>query len=546
MVCVHGFGASRESWNELRDLLASQMQLYLLDLKGFGLSAKPPHADYSMSAQAEVISRFITAHDLHDVTLMGHSYGGGVALLTLFADQEQRIRRLVLIDAAGYAQPLPYFIGVLRVRVLNRSILTLLPSRTRARIVLRHLFHSRAAVTQERVARYAQYSDMPGAHDAMLAVAREIIPVTHKLISARIPTITIPTLIVWGDDDRAIDVANAYRFHRDINNSRLAIMKDRGHIPKKSNRTRQPISFASSLAMPTDDVLTAVRLYLPMLAGIVAIAAMIAVRQQARRLNVSGEPAIIELDLGLIRLPIRVRRSFLLYAICVCALLWSGAIAITRNYASLFPSKLNMEVFYDRDGLEATIDALPLHDRDALHMAQRWWEIRATYYQRLDREITSALPHTPRFFAGGELAVHSTGETTFVVKKVSGWQRYHIEVAEGELLHTLELPNQTPRQLLTAFAKLDTSSDYLNPSLSDLVMRRGFVIRSRFKQYFGAMKVAHGAAFKVSIVGVTRVTLFPLPDFSNTLYLADMQGVGLVPIAYAVYLPAERGHVPEE
>lgn len=303
---------------------------------------------------------------------------------------------------------------------------------------------------------------------------------------------------------------------------------------------------ASLFAMPNDDVVIAMRLYWPMLTALVAIGAMFAVRQQTKRLDDGGEPPVIELELFLIRFPLRLRRSFLRYSICVCALLWSGTIAITRNYASFFPSQLNMEVFYDRGGLEATLDAIPRRDRDALHVAPRWWETRAVYYQRLDREITSALPHVPRFFSGGELAVHSKGETIFIVKKVSGWQRYHVAVAEGELLHTLELPNQAPKQLLTAFAKLDTSGDYLTPSVSDLVIRRAIVIRSRFKQYFGATKVAHGAPFKVTIVGVTRVTVFPLPDFSNTLFLADMQGVGLVPIAYAVYFPADRGRAPDE
>ena len=113
VIFLHGFGASRESWNELRDLLMPHMQLYLVDLKGFGLSAKPANTDYSMRGQAGMIGHFVESHGLRDVTLVGHSYGGGVALLTLFADHARRVRRLVLVDAAGYAQPLPYFVAIL-------------------------------------------------------------------------------------------------------------------------------------------------------------------------------------------------------------------------------------------------------------------------------------------------------------------------------------------------------------------------------------------------------------------------------------------------
>jgi hypothetical protein len=295
-----------------------------------------------------------------------------------------------------------------------------------------------------------------------------------------------------------------------------------------------------------EDVLAALRLYWPALAGAIAIAATIAVRRRAKRLDAEGESPAIELELGLVRLPIRVKRSVFLYGICAAALLWFAIVAITRDYARFFPSLLRMEVFYDREGIQATLDALSPHDRDELHVAPRWAEARDSYYQGLDRELRTALPDVTPFFGGGDSAVHSAGETTFIVKKVSGWQRYHIDDSQGELLHTLELPNRPPRQLLTAFVKLNTSDDYLAPSFSDLVVRRAFVMRPRFKQYFGASKVALGTPFKVAIIAVTRVTVFPLPDFSNTLYLAKVEGTGLVPIAYAVYQPANRSPSAEE
>jgi hypothetical protein len=94
--------------------------------------------------------------------------------------------------------------------------------------------------------------------------------------------------------------------------------------------------------------------------------------------------------------------------------------------------------------------------------------------------------------------------------------------------------------LLTSFQKLDSSNDYVRPTFTELAINRSFVIRPRFKQYLAAQRAAASMSFKVAVVGITAVRVFPLPEFSNTVYLADVPDVGLVPIAYAVYIPDER------
>jgi Predicted hydrolases or acyltransferases (alpha/beta hydrolase superfamily) len=230
VILLHGFGASRESWYDIAPLLQLHMQLYLVDLLGFGLSSKPSRADYSVAMQATVVAKFISALKLRRVTLVGHSYGGGVALRTLLDHEELPVNRLVLIDAAGYEQPLPLFVGTLRKPILNRIVLRL-PARTRARITLKHLFWNRDRVTAARVNRYAKYFDMPGAHASYIAAARHLIPTDHGEVISRIATINVPTLIIWGERDAAIKVSNADKFARDIKGSRLIVLPRCGHIP---------------------------------------------------------------------------------------------------------------------------------------------------------------------------------------------------------------------------------------------------------------------------------------------------------------------------
>lgn len=231
MVCLHGFGASRETWNDIKPHMSGVARMVMLDLLGFGKSSKPRGADYSPRAQAEIVSESIDKLNHTGVTLVGHSYGGGIALLTYFLRMGRGIERLILIDAAGYEQPLPFFVGVLRIPVINKLILAVIPSRLRATITLRHLFHARAAITQERIERYAKYFDLPGAHAAYIAAAKAVVPNDLDSIVSAIPTITVPTLVIWGTNDAVISVKNARQFATDISGSQIIVMPRCGHIP---------------------------------------------------------------------------------------------------------------------------------------------------------------------------------------------------------------------------------------------------------------------------------------------------------------------------
>jgi pimeloyl-ACP methyl ester carboxylesterase len=233
VVCLHGFGASRASWYDVAPFLRDHVRLYLVDLLGFGSSSKPPRADYSVAMQSTIVAKFISALRLPDATIVGHSYGGGVALRTYLDHDNLPITRLVLIDTAGYQQPLPFFVGTLRIPILNYVVLRSTPARIRAKITLNHLFWAREHVTEERIKRYAQYFDLPGAHSSYIAAARHLVPSDHGEVVSRIASISIPTLILWGEHDAAIDVRNAYRFHEDIKGSELIVLPQCGHIPQE-------------------------------------------------------------------------------------------------------------------------------------------------------------------------------------------------------------------------------------------------------------------------------------------------------------------------
>ncbi len=235
IVFLHGFGASVETWRDIQLGLVQGNRLFLVDLKGFGLSSKPDDGRYSIEEQADIVLAFLKAQNLRNVTLAGHSYGGAVCLLAYLKDRsngrDTRIQRLILIDTAAYLQDLPFFVDILRMSVINGIAMNLVPAKTRASYTLHRLFYDASKVSEERITRYAEFYDQPGSYNSFVECAKQIIPSNPDSIAALIKTINVPTLILWGAEDPAIPVEHARRLNLDIRNSTLVIVSKCGHIP---------------------------------------------------------------------------------------------------------------------------------------------------------------------------------------------------------------------------------------------------------------------------------------------------------------------------
>ena len=236
IILLHGFGASAYSWRFLGPALAGHHRVFTLDLKGYGLSDKPEDGKYAIRDQADLVAEFIRTRDLHDLVVIGHSMGGGVTLMTYFKvveDKPERIKRLVLIDSAGYPQKMPWFIRFARIPGLNSVGTRLLSPRFAAMMVLRKCYYNQDKITDEQIDTYAYYSSLPGAREAVVATAQQIVPEDIEAVTARYQTIKVPVLIVWGEEDKVVPVDVGRKFKRDIPDSELVILPQCGHMPRK-------------------------------------------------------------------------------------------------------------------------------------------------------------------------------------------------------------------------------------------------------------------------------------------------------------------------
>jgi pimeloyl-ACP methyl ester carboxylesterase len=184
---LHGFGASTYSWRYLIDPLSKKYRLISIDLKGFGKSPKPRDGRYSIQDQAELIYQFILQHDLRNLTLVGHSMGGGVALLTalkLIQQKPNRLASLVLIDSAAYKQDLPFFIDILKTPLLGPLAFSLLSNEKKVHMFLDKDYYDDKKITKEQIKAYAKPLNSPGGEYALIKTAKKMIPPNIDEITA--------------------------------------------------------------------------------------------------------------------------------------------------------------------------------------------------------------------------------------------------------------------------------------------------------------------------------------------------------------------------
>ena len=148
----------------------------MIDLKGFGFAEKPDDGRYRPEDQAELVCRLITEKDLQRITIVGHSLGGGIALLTALRLKDSgstRIERLVIVSGAAYEQRFPPFIQLAKWPILISVIFRMIGAHRIIRWVLRSMVHDPSAITEMQVNGYAASLQSEGAIRSLMETARE-------------------------------------------------------------------------------------------------------------------------------------------------------------------------------------------------------------------------------------------------------------------------------------------------------------------------------------------------------------------------------------
>ena len=236
VLLLHGITSSSRTWKAVTPRLAERYTVIAPDLLGHGRSAKP-QGDYSIGGYASGVRDLLVALDLPRVTVVGHSLGGGVAMQ--FGYQfPQRVERLVLVDSGGIGREVSL---ALRAAALPGSELVLpllfTPTLHDALFGLRRALAGVGLEPNADVRGVAEgFASLTraDARRAFLDTVRSVIDPSGQRVSARdrlYLTSDIPSLIVWGENDRIIPVEHARIAHELMPGSRLEIFAGAGHFP---------------------------------------------------------------------------------------------------------------------------------------------------------------------------------------------------------------------------------------------------------------------------------------------------------------------------
>jgi pimeloyl-ACP methyl ester carboxylesterase len=230
LVLLHGLASSIYTWADVIPALAEDHDVVAVDLPGFGGSDIPE--ELSSSVYPATVLALMDRLGISRATLVGNSLGGSVAVV-LAARHPERVRRLVLIDAAAYnldASRRPMILRLLGFGPVVAAVDALPIRRRVVTAALRQVFHDPSHVTPAKVEEYLAPLSRPGATAALQSLLAR--PAAFGL-PPLVAEVRVPTLIIWGRNDRWIPVADADRFASAIPAARKVVLEECGHLPQE-------------------------------------------------------------------------------------------------------------------------------------------------------------------------------------------------------------------------------------------------------------------------------------------------------------------------
>lgn len=216
IVLLHGWGQDVSTWWSVAEDLSKFGKLWMIDLPGFGRSSVPNKA-FGNREYSEVILEFMKKLEIKNPILVGHSLGGRIAIKTASLNGS-KISKLILEDSAGIKPRQDGFKPVLYIGA--KLFKYLVPNFFNIKEVLRQKFYASLE---------ADYIDAGLMKNTLTKLLDED-------LSLDLPKIDNETLIIWGENDRAVPVSDGLFMYRKIKNSRIEIIENVGHFPHLEER----------------------------------------------------------------------------------------------------------------------------------------------------------------------------------------------------------------------------------------------------------------------------------------------------------------------
>ncbi len=231
VLLLHGLVGSAKNWRRNITFLSRDSSVYAIDFFNMGQSDRVLGLDASLEATADRLAAYMDAVGLPEADIAGHSHGGAIAMM-FAARHPDRVRRLILFAPANpfcdlgnqlirfyqtgfgawFARRIPFLPRMLKATALSR------------------MYGDPRRVAPDALDGYTQGLHIPGTVDHVMQIVQRWFVDMGLLQSALVRLAEKPTLLIWGDRDRAVGLHSARELHRFLPQSQLLVLPGVGHI----------------------------------------------------------------------------------------------------------------------------------------------------------------------------------------------------------------------------------------------------------------------------------------------------------------------------
>jgi pimeloyl-ACP methyl ester carboxylesterase len=245
LLLLHGVGSNLRTWDRVIERLSRDHTVIAPDMLGHGESAKP-RADYSLGGYANGMRDLLSILGIDRATVVGHSFGGGVAMQFAYQFPE-RTERVVLVGSGGLGREVTPLLRAMTLPgagplLTMAEIAPVRPLVTRAMRLLERLPQTRGhGLDIDEVATVLDDLGTPEARWAFLHVLRAAIDPFGQVVTMLdrcYLAAAMPIMLVWGSNDRVLPVEHAFVGAAAMPGSRLEIFDGAGHFPHRDDPGR--------------------------------------------------------------------------------------------------------------------------------------------------------------------------------------------------------------------------------------------------------------------------------------------------------------------
>jgi len=229
LLLLHGMLSSLHTWNEWVKILSPHFRIIRIDLPGFGLTkylSSKPNLDTYMHFLYQLVQKL----NLKDFFITGNSIGGYLAW-NFSVRYPEKVNKLILIDAVGYPQNLPWIVNFVTKPVF-RTIASMMTPRIFIDRNVKTIYGDKNKVTEELIDLYfdmVMSSDNRGSFINLFQTLKS--QCSLNSLSKGITEIKVPTLLMWGKNDPWVPVDVLRNWERDLFSSHTIIYDGVGHMP---------------------------------------------------------------------------------------------------------------------------------------------------------------------------------------------------------------------------------------------------------------------------------------------------------------------------